>query len=110
MDFELSEERRLLKETASRFLRDHYPLETRQAHAEEPEGFNRKAWAEFADLGLIAALLPPDVGGLGGDGEDFLVMFEELGRALVVEPFLASAVLGATPISLTGSEAQRSQT
>lgn len=107
MDFELSEERRLLQETASRFLSDNYPLDARQAYAEEPEGFSRKAWSEFADLGLIAALLPPDAGGLGGDGEDYLVVFEALGRALVVEPFLASAVLGAMPICLVGSEAQK---
>lgn len=109
MNFELSEERRLLKETADRFLHDHYPLDTRHTHAEEPEGFSRKAWADFAELGLIAALLPPAVGGLGGDGEDYLVVFEALGRALVVEPFLGSAVLGAAPIYLAGSKEQQAR-
>jgi alkylation response protein AidB-like acyl-CoA dehydrogenase len=107
MDFELSEERRLLADTAERFLRDRYKLSTRHDNAGLPEGFNRDIWAEFADLGLIAALLPPDVGGLGGEGEDYLVVFEALGRALVVEPFLASAVLGATPIIFAGSDEQQ---
>lgn len=109
MDFELSEERRLLAETAERFLRDHYPIETRHEYATKPEGFSRESWADFAELGLIAALLPPAVGGLGGEGEDYLVVFEALGRALVVEPFLASAVLGAIPICLAGSDDQRTQ-
>ena len=109
MDFELSEERRLLKETAERFLLDHYPIETRHAYAREQKGFNQKAWAKFADLGLIAALLPPDVGGLGGEGEDYLVVFAALGRALVVEPFLASAVLGAIPIRLAGNKEQQAK-
>ncbi|MGI9492047.1 MAG: acyl-CoA dehydrogenase family protein [Geminicoccaceae bacterium] len=107
MDFALSEERRLLAETAERFLRDHYPLETRHDNAAKPEGFCREAWKAFADLGLIAALLPPAVDGLGGDGEDILVVFEALGSRLVVEPFLAGAVLGATPILLSGSPSQQ---
>jgi len=107
MDFALSEERRLLAETVERFLRDHYPIETRHDNAANPDGFSPETWKEFADLGLIAALLPPAVGGLGGEGEDILVVFEALGRALVVEPFLASAVLGATPIILAGSSSQQ---
>lgn len=107
MDFALSEERRLLAETAERFLRDRYPIETRHDNAAKPAGFSRETWKEFADLGLIAALLPPSVDGLGGEGEDILVVFETLGRSLVVEPFLASAVLGATPIVLAGSSRQQ---
>ena len=63
--------------------------------------------AQFADLGLIGALLPPDVGGFGGTGEDIAVVFEKLGNGLVVEPFLASGVLGAHPIVVAGTEAQK---
>ncbi|MGI9436145.1 MAG: acyl-CoA dehydrogenase family protein, partial [Geminicoccaceae bacterium] len=79
----------------------------RHTHAAETEGFNRTVFAEFSDLGLTAALLPPEAGGLGGEGEDIMIMFEAFGRALVVEPFLASAVLGATPILKAGSSAQK---
>jgi len=106
MHFELSDERRMLAETAGRMLRDRYPLEAREKHAAEPEGFSRTAWAEFAELGLIGALVPAEAGGLGGTGEDLMVVFEHLGRALVVEPFLAT-LLGASPLALAGSEAQK---
>lgn len=107
MDFDLSDERRMLHDTAARFLRDRYPIATRHHNAALPEGFSRALWAEFADLGLIGALLPPHVEGFGGLGEDIAVIFEALGRALVVEPFLASGILGASPIVLAGSDAQR---
>ena len=107
MDFGLSDDRRMVRDTVERFVRERYPIETRHAHAALDGGFNRATWAEFAELGLIGALLPEDAGGFGGAGEDILVVMEALGRGLVVEPFLATAVLGATPIVLTGTQAQR---
>ena len=102
MDFTLSEERRMLLDTAERFIRDNYPLETRHANATLDDGFNRETWAQFAELGLISALAPAEVGGLGGAGEDVAVVFEALGRGLVVEPFLASGILGAWPLIRAG--------
>jgi hypothetical protein len=107
MDFELSEERRILRDTAARFIRDNYDMKTRHALATSAEGFSRDKWREFAELGLVAALLPAEVGGLGGFGEDILVVMEEIGRGLVVEPFLATAVLGGGLIAELGSEAQK---
>ena len=107
MHFDLSEERQMLADTASRFIADRYGIQTRHANAKREEGFNRDTWAQFADLGLIGALLPPDVGGFGGTGEDIAVVFEKLGNGLVVEPFLASGVLGAHPIVVAGTEAQK---
>ena len=103
MDFTLSEERRMLLDTAERFIREQYPLETRHANVKREEGFDRDAWRKLAELGLIAALLPPEAGGLGGAGEDVAVVFEALGRGLVVEPFLASGVLGAWPLVRGGA-------
>lgn len=107
MHFELSEERRLLADTAERFIVKRYPLARRHEAAAREEGFDRAMWSEFAELGLIGALLAPEVGGLGGEGEDLALVFEALGRGLVVEPFLASGVLGATPIALAGSKRQK---
>ncbi len=107
MDFELSEERRMLSETANRLVANDYPIDTRHAHAAMDEGFDRTQWAGFAELGLIGALLPAEVGGYGGLGEDIAVVFESLGRGLVVEPFLASGILGASPIALAGSDEQK---
>ncbi len=107
MDFGLSDDRRMVRDTVERFVRERYPIETRHDHAARDEGFDRATWAEFAELGLIGALLPEDAGGFGGAGEDILVVMEALGRGLVVEPFLATAVLGATPIVLAGTQVQR---
>ncbi|MEM6489029.1 MAG: acyl-CoA dehydrogenase family protein [Pseudomonadota bacterium] len=107
MDFELSEERRMLADTAARFIRDQYPLARRHAAAAAERGFDPAVWADLADLGLIGALLPPEADGFGGLGEDLMVVFEALGRGIVVEPFLASGVLGATPVLRLGSPGQR---
>ena len=107
MDFELSEERRILRDTAARFIRDTYPIETRHEIAGSEEGFSRKVWSDFAELGLIGALLPAEAGGFGGSGEDIAVVMEELGRGLVVEPFLATAVLSGGLLAELGGDAQK---
>lgn len=107
MDFTLSDERRMLKETADRYLADTYPIEARHKAAATEAGFDPAQWTQMADLGLVGALLPPDAGGYGGTGEDIALVFESLGRALVVEPFLATAILGATPLLMAGSDDQK---
>ncbi|MBK0400263.1 acyl-CoA dehydrogenase family protein [Limibaculum sp. M0105] len=105
MDFTLSEERRMLVETAQRFLRDRYDMPTRHKAAAAPDGFDRALWADMAELGLIGALVPPEAGGFGGAGEDVALVFEQVGRGLVVEPFLASGVLGLWPLVRAGETA-----
>ncbi|MGI9477264.1 MAG: acyl-CoA dehydrogenase family protein, partial [Hyphomicrobiaceae bacterium] len=107
MHFDLSEERQMLADTTRRFIADRYDINVRHANAKLEEGFNRETWSELADLGLIGALLPGDVGGYGGTGEDIAVVFENLGRGLVVEPFLATGVLGAGALVAAGSDAQK---
>ena len=107
MDFNLSEERRMLRDTAARFIRDTYTIEIRHEIAGSDQGFSREMWSGFAGLGLVGALLPADVGGFGGAGEDIMVVMEEIGRGLVVEPFLATAVLGGGLIAAAGSDAQK---
>ncbi|MEM1307852.1 MAG: acyl-CoA dehydrogenase family protein, partial [Pseudomonadota bacterium] len=107
MDFELSDERRMLTDTANRFIADRYPIATRHSAAAMEAGYNPAMWSEFAELGLIGALLPPEAGGFGGRGEDIAVVFEALGKGLVVEPFLASGILGATPLYANGGSQHR---
>ncbi len=102
MDFNLSDERRMLQETARRMIRETYPIEKRHDAARSEKGFSTEVWRDFAELGLIGALLPPQAGGYGGTGEDIILVFEELGRGLVVEPFLATAILGAWPRAEAG--------
>ena len=107
MHFALSEERQMLADTTRRFIADRYDIKTRHANAKLDAGFNPDTWTELADLGLVGALLPAEVGGFGGTGEDIAVIFESLGRGLVVEPFLATGILGGWPLAEAGSDAQK---
>jgi alkylation response protein AidB-like acyl-CoA dehydrogenase len=101
MDFALSEERQMLKDTAERFVRERYPIETRHAATKSEAGFDRALWAEFCELGLVGALIPAEHGGFGGTGEDIALVFEAVGRGLVVEPFLPT-LLASVPLAAHG--------
>ena len=94
MDFNHTEERRMLGEMAERFVREQYEIDTRHANAASDDGFSREAWQQMAELGLVGALFPESAGGFGGTGFDIAVVFENLGRGLVVEPFLANLMAG----------------
>ncbi|MEC9344034.1 MAG: acyl-CoA dehydrogenase family protein [Pseudomonadota bacterium] len=106
MNFQLTDDQRMLAETLEKFLRDNYPLDKRHAIAASEEGFSREMWAQFAELGVIGALFDERAGGFGGSGTDLMVVFEALGRALVVEPFLPTLVAGSL-IAECGDDAQR---
>ena len=107
MDFNHTEDRVMLKDMVSRYLSDNYALEARNQNAESTEGYSADQWSQFAELGLIGAVFSEDVGGFGGSGFDISVLFEALGRGLVVEPFLATAVLGGGMIAELGNEDQK---
>ncbi|RMB07958.1 acyl-CoA dehydrogenase family protein [Eilatimonas milleporae] len=95
MDFTLSEDHRLLKDMIARFVREKYDFETRDKIYKSDLGYSRDHWAQMAELGLIGAVLPERVGGFGGTPIDIMVVMEELGRGIVIEPFVATAILGA---------------
>lgn len=94
MDFRLTDDQRMLAETLERFLRDNYPLDKRHAIAASDLGYSAEMWARFAELGIVGALFGEAVGGFGGTGTDLVVVFQALGRALVVEPFLPTVLAG----------------
>ena len=103
MDFELSEERQMLKDTAERFIREQYPIEKRHAATKSDDGYDKAMWAEFCELGLVGALIPAEHGGFGGTGEDIALVFEALGRGIVVEPFLPT-LLASVPLAAAGMD------
>ena len=105
MNFTHTEERQMLAETVERFVRDKYAIDARHKLVEHETGWSREVWAEMAELGLVGALFPEEAGGFGGAGFDVMVVFEQLGKGLVVEPFLP-CLLGGTAL-LGGSDAQR---
>ncbi len=107
MNFELTEERQMLQDTLRRFLSDRYTTARRNEILDSDTGMSAKIWAELAELGIIGALFSEDDGGFGGKGFDIAVVFGELGRAGVVEPFLDTGILGGRLIAALGNEAQK---
>ncbi len=99
MDFNFTEEQQLLAATVRRFLREHYSFEARRQILKSPRGWSRAVWNELAGLGLTALNVPEQHGGLGAGPVDTMLVMNALGEALVVEPYLAAAVL--TPALLT---------
>jgi alkylation response protein AidB-like acyl-CoA dehydrogenase len=109
MNFEHTEERRMLADSLNRFIAEQYGFETRDRIAASSEGYSSAMWQRFAELGVIGALLREEDGGFGGAGFDIAVVFEALGRGLVIEPFLGSAVLAAEAIAAAGNDAQKAR-
>jgi hypothetical protein len=94
MNFQHTEDRRMLADTLDRYLREQYPFETRQQFAGSALGMSRATWAKLVELCALAALFTEDQGGMGGAGFDIAVVFESLGRGLVVEPVLGALMAG----------------
>ena len=107
MDFSLAEERRLLQDTIKRYLAREYTFEQRRKRLAAGAGFSREVWKQLADLGVLGIGIPEDDGGMGGNAFDAMIVMEALGRALVVEPYLSTVVLGAGIVSDAGNDAQR---
>ena len=106
MNFEHTEDRRMLADTLGRFVAEHYAIETRNAIAYGDTGMAPALWGRFAELGAIGALFSEADGGFGGAGFDVAVVFEALGRGLVVEPFLGALMVGRA-LCAAGTEAQK---
>jgi pimeloyl-CoA dehydrogenase small subunit len=108
MDFDLTEEQRLLRNTVERLLADHYAFARRRAHLAEPDGWSRTLWSQYAELGLLGLPFAESYGGFGGGPIDVMLVMEAFGRVLALEPYLATVVLGGTALHLAGNEAQKS--
>jgi pimeloyl-CoA dehydrogenase small subunit len=109
MDFSYSEEQTLLRNSVAKFLADHYDFESYKKISRSEAGWSRSVWKQFAELGLMAAPLPEEYGGLGGGAVDTMIIMEEFGRALVVEPFASTVVVGGGFLRHGGSTAQKEQ-
>jgi alkylation response protein AidB-like acyl-CoA dehydrogenase len=95
VDFDFTPEQDMLRETLARFLGDRYSFTQRQAMVRSPAGWVQTLWRGLADeIGILGAGFDADHGGLGGGAVEHLVVMEELGRALSIEPYLETAVLG----------------
>jgi len=107
MNFEPTDDRRMLADTLHRFLREKYGFAARQRVAASAAGSSREMWQALAELGAIGALFPEANGGFGGSGFDIAVVFEAMGRGLVVEPLVGTLMAGQVLTSV-GTQAARS--
>jgi len=107
MDIQLTEEQELLRSSLQRLLRDQYDFNARRKIVATDEGWSRKHWKAFAELGLCAAPFQESSGGLGGGPLATMIVMREFGRNLVVEPFLETVVLAGGLIEEIGLPAQR---
>lgn len=107
MDLTLSDEQRLLRESADRFVKENYTADHRRRIANDPLGFSADLWKQFAELGWLALPIAEADGGLGGGAVEVGILMEAFGRGLVSEPYLSTVVIGASLISECGTEAQK---
>jgi pimeloyl-CoA dehydrogenase small subunit len=107
MDFAFSDEQRLLKDSVERLMADRYDFEARQRFMKEPAGWSREAWRDYAELGLLGLPFEERHGGVGGSPVETMIVMEAFGRALALEPFLATVVLGGGLLRLGADEAMR---
>jgi pimeloyl-CoA dehydrogenase small subunit len=107
MDFDLSEEQRLLKESVDGLLGDSYDFDSRKKYMAEKGGWSKAVWSKFAEQGLLGLPFSEDDGGFGAGAVETMIVMEAMGRALVIEPYLATVVLGGGFLRHGGSPAQK---
>ena len=109
MDFSLSEEQQLLKDSVDRFVREEYPLEARRKLVAGDDGFSRGNWKMMAELGWLGVAFPEEAGGIDGGPVETMVIMEGIGSGLVVEPYLPTVVLGGNFLLEAGSKEQKDE-
>lgn len=109
MDFSYTEEQTLLRNTVAKYLADNYKYETWRKFTRGELGRDPVHWNQFAELGLLAAVLPEAQGGLGGGAIETSIIMEEFGKSLVVEPFVPTVVIGGGMIARAGSDGLKAE-
>lgn len=107
MDFDLSDEQRLLKESVDGLLTDTYHFEHRKKYMREKGGWSWVIWSKLADQGLLSLPFAEADGGVGAGPVETMIVMEALGKALVLEPYLATVVIGGGFLRYAGSAAQK---
>jgi alkylation response protein AidB-like acyl-CoA dehydrogenase len=107
MNFDLSEEQEMIVDQAAKFVANESPVERFRKMRDTERGWELEMWGKMAEQGWLAIAIPEEQGGFGGSFVDMALILEQLGRGLVPEPFIASAVLAGGLLSELGTEAQR---
>ena len=109
MDFELSDEQRLLKDSVERLFASRYDFEARKKYLAEPKGWSEALWRHYAELGLLGLPFAEEHGGIGGGPVETMIVMETAGRALAAEPYLATVVLGGGFVRLGASDTAKAE-
>lgn len=107
MNFDLNDEQRLLAESVSRLMMDRYDFNQRKIYTMSEEGFSPAMWQAYGELGLLALPFSEDDGGIGGGPVEIMIVMEEIGRALALEPYLPHIVMSASLLRHAASPEQR---
>lgn len=108
MNFDYTDEQNMLRDSIAKWAAGQYDFDKRREALKNEDAW-RTNWATFAELGLLAAPLPEEFGGLGGGAIDISVVTEEFGKALVVEPYVPTVVLGGGALNYGGNAAQKEE-
>ena len=107
MDFSFTDEQALLQDSVQRFIQNSYAFDSRQKLIKTEDGFSRENWASFAELGWLALPFSEESGGFGGTAVETMILMEEFGKGLVVEPYLTTVLMSGSIIEAGGSSAQK---
>jgi pimeloyl-CoA dehydrogenase small subunit len=107
MDFDLTDEQRLLKDSVDRLIADQYQFEQRKKYMAEPDGWSRAVWQQYAEIGLLGLPFAEAHGGFGGGPVETMIVMEAFGSGLVLEPYFASVILGGGLLRRAASPAQQ---
>jgi len=109
VDFDFTEEQEMVRDGLSRMVRERYDWDTRQAAIESEAGWNPEIWAQLAELGILGMPFGEEDGGFGGGAVDAMVVMEEFGKGLVVEPFVPTVVCAGGFLKHAGTAAQKEE-
>ncbi len=109
MDFNYSEEQQMLRDSVAKFVSNDYDFDTRRKIIESDSGYSKDNWKLFAELGWLMVPFNEEDGGLGGTAVDIIAVMEELGKGIVIEPFLATTILGGGIVAKAGNAQQKEE-
>lgn len=109
MNFNYSEEQILLKDSVSRFIQNDYDYETRKKHCAMQDGFDAATWQTFAELGWLCVPFSEEDGGIGGGAVETMIVMEEFGKGLVVEPYVSTVLIAGGLLAKAANPEQKSE-
>ncbi|HEY6521772.1 MAG TPA: acyl-CoA dehydrogenase [Roseiarcus sp.] len=109
MDFELNPEQELLRDNVARLMKDRYGFEARKTYQASPHGWSEALWRDYAEMGLLGAPFAEADGGYGGGAVETMIVMEQFGKALALEPYLQTVVLCGALLKHGASDTQRAE-